>query len=146
MPLCRSRKIPSSASRAGGGVIACRLVSAVLFTLLMCAGVSAQAPVCSFRRNIGNLSSLDYSTRTKAAQAIRRLPAAEAVPALVDAVKKHSDEFVRYRAFIVLSSFNDRGTAELVRGLIRDAQRSACAKSPTSGSRHIRTRPWCRRC
>jgi len=87
---------------------------------VMCAGVAAQAPV-SLSTQISNLSSLDYPTRTKAAQAIRRLPPAEAVPALVDAVKKHGDEFVRYRAFIVLSSFNDRGTAELVRGLLRDA-------------------------
>jgi hypothetical protein len=118
MPLCRSRKIPSSAR--GAGVVPCRLVSAALFTLLMYAGVAAQAPV-ALSTHISNLSSLDYSTRTKAAQAIRRLPPAEAVPALVDAVKKHGDEFVRYRAFIVLSSFNDRGTAELVRGLLRDA-------------------------
>ena len=56
-----------------------------------------------------------------AARALRRLPAAEAVPALTDAVRKHGDEFVRYRAFIVLSSFNDRGTAELVTALLRDA-------------------------
>lgn len=119
MPLCRSRKIPSSASRTGG-VTACRRASAALITLLLCASVAAQAPV-SLSTQIGNLSSLDYATRTKAAQAIRRLPAAEAVPALVDAVKKHPDEFVRYRAFIVLSSFNDRGTADLVRGLVRDA-------------------------
>ena len=119
MPLCRSRKIPSSASRSGG-VIARRLVSAALFTLLIGVGVAAQAPV-SLSTQIGSLSSLDYSTRTNAARAIRRLPAAEAVPALVEAVKKHRDEFVRYRAFIVLSSFNDRGTAELVGGLLRDA-------------------------
>jgi hypothetical protein len=119
MPLSRSRKTPSSASRTAG-VWACRFVSVALFNLLIFAGVAAQAPV-SLSTHIGNLSSLDYSTRTKAAQAIRRLPAAEAVPALVDAVKKHRDEFVRYRAFIVLSSFNDRGTAELVGGLLRDA-------------------------
>jgi HEAT repeat protein len=100
--------------------MACRFVSVVLFSLLICAGVTAQAPV-SLSTQISNLSSLDYSTRTNAARAIRRLPAAEAVPALVDAVKKHRDEFVRYRAFIVLSSFNDRGTAELVAGLLRDA-------------------------
>ena len=119
MPLCRSRKIPSSANRAGG-LSAGRLVSAALLTLLISAGLAAQAPV-SLSTHIGNLSSLDYSTRTKAAQAIRRLPPTDAVPALVDAVKNHRDEFVRYRAFIVLSSFNDRGTAELAGGLLRDA-------------------------
>jgi HEAT repeat protein len=119
MPLCRSRKTPSSASRTGSAR-ACRFASVALLTLLTCLHASAQAPV-SLSTQIGNLASLDYSTRTKAAQAIRRLPAGEAVPALVDAVKKHPDEFVRYRAFIVLSSFNDRGTAELVRGLVGDA-------------------------
>jgi hypothetical protein len=119
MPLCLSRKTPSSASRTGG-VRACWFAGVALLTLLMCARASAQAPA-SVSAQIGNLSSLDYSTRTKAAQSIRRLPATEAVPALVDAVKKHPDEFVRYRAFIVLSSFNDRGTAELARGLVGDA-------------------------
>jgi HEAT repeat protein len=67
------------------------------------------------------LSSLDYSTRMNAARTIRRLPAERAVPALIAAVQKHSDEFVRYRAFIILSAFNDRGTGELARGLLRDA-------------------------
>ena len=51
---------------------------------------------------------------------IRRAPAAQAVPALAEAVAKHADEFVRYRALIVLSSFNDRGTADLVRGVLKD--------------------------
>ena len=87
----------------------------------MCtAGISGQAPA-AISTHIANLSSLDYPTRMNAARAIRRLPAAEAVPALAEAVRKHRDEFVRYRAFIVLSSFNDRGTAELVSGLLRDA-------------------------
>ena len=41
-----------------------------------------------------------------AARTIRRLPA-EAVPALIEAVGEHRDEFVRYRAFVLLSSFDD---------------------------------------
>lgn len=93
----------------------------VALVAMLCAGVSAQSPSGDLQTNISRLSSLDYPTRMNAARAIRRLQAAEAVPALSDAVKKHKDEFVRYRAFIVLSSFNDRGTAELVRGLLRDA-------------------------
>jgi hypothetical protein len=95
----------------------------VAFVVVLCAAasVSAQSAVGDLQANISRLSSLDYPTRMNAARAIRRLPATEAVPALTEAVKKHSDEFVRYRAFIVLSAFNDRGTAELVRGLVRDA-------------------------
>jgi HEAT repeat protein len=69
---------------------------------------------------IGNLSSLDYATRMDAARLIRRAPAADAVPALVEAVRRHSDEYVRNRAFIVLSSFNDKGTGDLVRSLLGD--------------------------
>jgi HEAT repeat protein len=100
-----------------------RLVIAVIltFVLLVPAGVAAQAPATDLQTNIARLSSLDYPTRMNAARAIRRLPAAEAVPGLVQAIQKHSDEFVRYRAFILLSSFNDRGTGDLVRGLLRDA-------------------------
>jgi hypothetical protein len=85
------------------------------------AGVAAQAPASDLQTTIARLSSLDYPTRMNAARTIRRLPATEAVPALVQAVQKHQDEYVRYRSFIVLSSFNDRGTGELARGLIRDA-------------------------
>ena len=100
-----------------------RLVVAVLLTFVLVtpAGVAAQAPAADLQTNIARLASLDYSTRMNAARVIRRLPAAEAVPGLVQAVQKHSDEFVRYRAFILLSSFNDRGTGDLVRGLLRDA-------------------------
>ena len=96
---------------------------AALLTLVLIAsgvGIQAQAPA-NLQASISALSSLDYPTRMNAARTIRRLPAAEAVPALVAAVQKHGDEFVRFRAFIVLSSFGDRGTAELVRSLLRDA-------------------------
>ncbi len=101
-----------------------RLVIAVILSLVLVTspgGAAAQAPAAELQTNIGRLSALDYPTRMNAARAIRRLPAAEAVPALVQAVQKHADEFVRYRAFVLLSSFNDRGTGDLVRGLLRDA-------------------------
>jgi HEAT repeat protein len=97
------------------------LIAALLAFVLSWAAASAQTPAADLRANIGRLTSLDYPTRMNAARTIRRLPSAEAVPALVEAIRKHSDEFVRYRAFIVLSSFNDPGTGDLVRGLLRDA-------------------------
>ena len=100
-----------------------RLVIAVVLTFVLMAPavLAAQAPAADLQTNITRLASLDYPTRMNAARAIRRLPAAEAVPGLVQAVQKHSDEFVRYRAFVLLSSFSDRGTGDLVRGLLRDA-------------------------
>src|SRR5688500_12687358 len=58
--------------------------------------------------------------RTAAARAIRRVPAAEAVPALSQAVRSHADQYVRYRALILLSGFNDPSTAALMRGLVGD--------------------------
>ena len=96
--------------------------AALLISLLIAPGIGmdAQAPA-DLQSSISALSSIDYPARMNAARTIRRLPAAEAVPALVAAVQKHRDEFVRFRAFIVLSSFGERGTGELVRSLLRDA-------------------------
>ncbi len=97
-------------------------IAALLTSLLTLSGTSthAQAPAVP-RDTIAQLSSLDYQTRMNAARTLRRLPAAEAVPALVEAVQKHRDEYIRFRAFVVLSSFGDRGTGDLVRSLVRDA-------------------------
>jgi HEAT repeat protein len=83
---------------------------------------AAQAPVApaDLATNIGRLASLDYATRMNAARQIRRVTADRAVPALAQAVRAHESEFVRYRAFVVLTSFNDRGTAELARLAIAD--------------------------
>ena len=70
--------------------------------------------------HIGRLGSLDYPTRMYAARQIRRVPGEQAVPALTQAVRAHESEFVRYRAFVILTSFNDRSTAQLVRQAIED--------------------------
>jgi len=99
---------------------------AFLFTaLLVAAGVLvaiAQTPAAptDLKTLITNLGSLDYPTRMNAARLIRRAAPAQAVPALVDAVRRHPDEYVRNRAFIVLSSFNDKGTPDLAKSLISD--------------------------
>ena len=78
------------------------------------------APGADLKTLIGSLSSLDFATRTDAARLVRRAPATTAVPALTDAVRRHPDEYVRNRAFILLSSFNDKGTGELVRSILGD--------------------------
>jgi hypothetical protein len=67
-----------------------------------------------------NLSSLDYPVRMNAARVLRRANAAEVVPLLAEAARTHPDEFVKYRALVLLTAFNDRGTPDLVRSLIAD--------------------------
>jgi HEAT repeat protein len=95
------------------------LVATLLAATLRAATAQSSSPT-DLKTLIGNLSSLDYATRTNAARLIRRAPAADVVPALADAVRRHTDEYVRNRAFLVLSSFNDKGTGDLVRTLLSD--------------------------
>jgi HEAT repeat protein len=100
-----------------------RVRALLLFVTLFAAvlPVSGQTPAATdFKTLIGNLGSLDFAKRTDAARLIRRAPATEAVPALTEAVRRHPDEYVRNRAFIVLSAFNDKGTGDLVRTLLTD--------------------------
>ena len=82
------------------------------------AGPGAAAP--DLKQNIANLSSLEFPVRMQAARLIRRAPEAQAVPALAEAARRHSDEFVRYRALVLLTAFNDRGTRDLMRELMKD--------------------------
>ena len=103
----------------------------LILTLLLLAGgtlalqaqaqtSAASAPQPDLKQNIANLSSLEFPVRMQAARLIRRTPEAQAVPALVEAARRHSDEFVRYRALVLLTGFNDRGTRDLMRELIRE--------------------------
>jgi HEAT repeat protein len=84
------------------------------------AAAQSSAPTSALGRNIDALSSFEYSSRMNAARALRRVAPADVVPALIEAARRHSDEFVRYRAVIVLTSFNDRGTPELMRTFLQD--------------------------
>ena len=56
---------------------------------------------------INKLGDLDYATRTTASRTVRRTPAAQAAPALLHAVGEHTDGYVRYRALVLLTGFND---------------------------------------
>ena len=78
------------------------------------------ASPADLKQNIANLSSLDFSVRMHAARLIRRTPESQAVPALTEAARRDSNEFVRYRALVLLTAFNDRGTRDLMGELIRD--------------------------
>jgi len=56
---------------------------------------------------IDELGRLDYATRMTASRTVRRAAPAMAVPALIDAAAGHVDGYVRYRALVLLSGFND---------------------------------------
>ncbi len=64
---------------------------------------------------IGKLGNLDYATRTAAARLVRRTPASQAVPALMQAVSDHADGYVRYRALVLLTGFNDPRAKDSIR-------------------------------
>ncbi len=67
---------------------------------------------------IDSLANLDFATRMNASRTLRRAPAATVAPALIRAVESHKDQFVRFRALVLLTGFNDARTAELVREIV----------------------------
>ena len=82
----------------------------------------AQAPVTAeqLRAAIGRLGDLDFPIRSTAARTVRRADAAVAVPALLAAVKQHTDEYVRFRALVILSGFNDPRTRDVMVAAVTD--------------------------
>lgn len=64
---------------------------------------------------INKLGDLDYDTRTSASRTVRRTPATQAVPALLAAVSEHGDGYVRYRALVLLTGFNDPRAKDAMR-------------------------------
>jgi HEAT repeat protein len=72
-------------------------------------------PPAQLQAAIDRLGDLDYATRTSAARTVRRAAAAQAVPALLQAVAEHADGYVRYRALVLLTGFNDPRTKDAMR-------------------------------
>jgi HEAT repeat protein len=94
-----------------------RLTRIILLVVSASVVASAQSTdAARLTAQIAQLSSFDYATRTAAARMLRRAMATDVVPALVDAVRHHSDQFVRYRALVLLTGFN----APVMPGLMRE--------------------------
>ena len=72
------------------------------------------------RGAIDSLGSVDFPRRMAAARTIRRASPSIAVPALVRAVSSHGDEYVRYRALVLLAGFNEPTTREVMLKAIAD--------------------------
>jgi HEAT repeat protein len=86
------------------------------------AAPESQAPVTAdqVRAAIDKLGTIDYAVRSSAARTVRRADAAIAVPALLQAVKQHTDEYVRFRALVLLSGFNDPRTRDVMAVAVTD--------------------------
>ena len=59
---------------------------------------------------IEKLGTLEFPVRMEAARTVRRAGAVVAVPLLTSAGRSHKDGYVRFRALVLLSGFNDRRT------------------------------------
>lgn len=96
---------------------------------LVCLGLALTVPVlraqepaapqnvaaARLQEAIDKLGSLDYATRTEASKFVRRTTASQAVPALLTAVAQHADGYVRFRALVLITGFNDPRTRDAMR-------------------------------
>jgi HEAT repeat protein len=69
---------------------------------------------------VDSLGNLDFPIRRNASRALRRASAAVVAPALIKAVEGHKDQFVRFRALVLLTGFNDARTAGVVREVVNN--------------------------
>jgi HEAT repeat protein len=90
--------------------------------LIVVGAAAAQEPAApqpvsaaQLKAAIDKLGNLDYAVRTDASRLVRRTPANQAVPALIQAVSDHADGYVRYRALVLLTGFNDPRTRDSMR-------------------------------
>ncbi len=67
---------------------------------------------------IDKLGALDFGVRTESARTVRRAAAAIAVPALTEAATSNSDGYVRFRALVLLSGFNDPRTRDVMASML----------------------------
>jgi HEAT repeat protein len=72
------------------------------------------------RAAIGELGHLDYATRVTASRTVRRAPAPLAVHVLTEAATGHVDGYVRYRALVLLSGFNDPRARDIMEASLED--------------------------
>src|SRR6185436_6089409 len=69
---------------------------------------------------IDNLGSFDYPTRREAARTLRRGNPVQVHPALTAAAYNHADQYVRYRALVLVTGFGEIESRRPVHQLIAD--------------------------
>jgi HEAT repeat protein len=97
----------------------CVLSAAVLAPARVASAQEPKAPETispeRLQAAIDQLGNLDYAARTNASRTVRRTAPSQAVPALLRAVAEHADGYVRYRALVLLTGFNDPRTKDAMR-------------------------------
>src|SRR6185436_12418857 len=63
---------------------------------------------------ITGLGSFDFKARTDAARRLRRVSPSVVAPQLVRAAREHQDEYVRFRALVILSGVCDADARPLM--------------------------------
>src|SRR5262245_43675967 len=103
------------------------LLSVLCVLGVLCGGslTQAQEPTApqavtaeQLKAAIDKLGNLDYAIRTDASRIVRRAPTNQAVPALVQTVSNHADGYVRYRALVLLTGFNDPRAKDSMREVL----------------------------
>ena len=89
------------------------------------------------RAAIDEFGNLDFATRTRAARTVRRATPEIAVPALTQAVEKHADGYVKFRALVILSGFNDPRTREVMAKVLPDPNDRLRAVAYTYFEHHL---------
>ena len=106
-----------------------RVVLAVVLSVCCAAAVRAQEAPQSAREGvtgaqvaaaIDKLAVLDFPVRMDAARTVRRASAAVAAPLLSQAAVSHKDGYVRFRALVLLSGFNDPSTKDLMTRMLSE--------------------------
>ena len=69
---------------------------------------------------IDKLGVLEFPVRMEAARTVRRASAAVATPLLTEAAASHKDGYVRFRALVLLSGFNDPGTRDVMTRMLTE--------------------------
>jgi HEAT repeat protein len=94
----------------------------VLVLSLSAAAAGQQPPPGGDRLTpvIAQLGSFDFPQRVEAARTLRRGDRADVVPALEAAARGHADEFVRFRAFVLLTGIDEAVAARLAADLLAD--------------------------
>ena len=94
-------------------------VAALLIILVGAVAAQERGPSptadADLRAAIDRLGDIDYATRMKAGRVVRRAPATQVVPALLQAVQEHKDGFVRFKSLVLLTGFNDPRAADQMR-------------------------------
>lgn len=82
--------------------------------------VAATVTPAQAKAAVDLLGSMDFPVRMDAARTVRRAEPAVAVPTLLEAATNHKDWYVRFRALVVLSGFNDPRTGETMLKMLQD--------------------------